>query len=77
MNWDTLLWIVLIVVGAALVMGGIVAYRGSTRTGVRALAAAGIAAGVMMLAIVALTVPVSVETSTSGTRTTSLSADST
>ena len=43
-------------------------YRGSTGAGVRALAAAGIAAGVAMLAIVALTVPVTRETSTSGTQ---------
>lgn len=68
MNWDTLLWIVLIIVGAALVGGGVVAYRRSRRTGVRSLAASGIAAGVMMLAIVALTVPVSGEMSTSAPR---------
>ena len=45
------------VLGTALVAGGIVAYRGSVRTGVRSFAAAGIASGVVMLAIVVMTVP--------------------
>ena len=45
------------VLGTALVVGGIVAYRGSVRTGVRSFAAAGIASGVVMLAIVVMTVP--------------------
>ena len=44
------------VLGTALVVGGIVAYRGSVRTGVRSFAAAGIASGVVMLAIVVMTV---------------------
>ena len=45
------------VLGTALVAGGIVVYRGSVRTGVRSFAAAGIASGVVMLAIVVMTVP--------------------
>jgi drug/metabolite transporter (DMT)-like permease len=66
MNWDAILWIALIILGAALIVGGFVAYRGSPRTGVRALAAASVAAGVVMLAIVAFTVPTSVETEATG-----------
>jgi len=54
-----MIWIILIVLGAALIAGGIVAYRGSRRTGVRAFSAAGIAAGVVMWAIVVITIPVS------------------
>ncbi len=54
-----MIWIILIVLGAALIAGGIVAYRGSRRTGVRAFSAAGIAAGVVMWAIVIITIPAS------------------
>ncbi len=43
--------IVFIILGSALIAGGIVAYRGSARVYVRALSAAGIAAGVVMLLI--------------------------
>ena len=59
MDWGTVIWIILGVLGAALIAGGIVAYRGSRRTGVRAFSAAGIAAGVVMWAIVVITIPVS------------------
>ena len=51
------------VFGAAMVVGGFVAYRRSETTGVRALSAAAIAAGVVMWAIILLTVPM---TTTSG-----------
>ena len=54
-----MIWIILIVLGAALIAGGIVAYRGSRRTGVRAFSAAGIAAGIVMWAIVVMIIPVS------------------
>ena len=50
------------VMGAALIAGGIVAYRGTRRTGVRAGAAAAVAAGAAMLLAVALVIPVSVLT---------------
>ncbi len=50
------------VVGAALIAGGVVAYRGTRRTGVRAGAAAAIAAGAAMLLAVALVTPVFVST---------------
>ena len=45
--------------GAALTVGGFVAYRGSARTGVRAFAAAGIASGVVILLIVGMILPAS------------------
>ena len=48
------------ILGAALVAGGFVAYRGSPKTGVRALAAAAVAAGVVMWVIVIMTTQVSV-----------------
>jgi len=59
MDWGAVIWIILGVLGAALIAGGIVAYRGSRRTGVRAFGAAAIAAGVVMWAIVLITIPVS------------------
>ena len=58
-NWGFIFQVTLVVLGAALIVGGIVAYRGSASTGVRSFAAAGVASGVVMLAIVLLTVAVS------------------
>ena len=43
---------------AALIAGGIVFYRGSTKTGVRALGAAAVAAGVAIWAIILFITPV-------------------
>ncbi len=57
---DFLVIAILGILGAALIAGGIVTYRGSTRTGVRALGAAAIAAGVVMWALILLITPVSV-----------------
>ena len=57
MDWGLIFQVTLAVLGVALMVGGIVAYRGSVRTGVRSFAAAGIASGVVMLAIVVMTVP--------------------
>jgi len=59
MDWGTIILLALAVLGAAFMVGGVIAYRGSARVGVRALGAASVAAGVMMLAIVLLTAPVS------------------
>jgi hypothetical protein len=59
MNWDAVIWMILSILGAAFITGGIVAYRGSWRTRIRAFAAAAIAAGVVMWAIVIVTIPVS------------------
>ena len=47
------------VFGAALIVGGFVAYRRSEVTSVRALSAGAIAAGVVMWAIIVLVTPVS------------------
>ena len=54
---EAIIWLILGIMGAALMAGGIVAYRGSGRTGVRASGAAAFAAGVVMCAIVAVTIP--------------------
>jgi hypothetical protein len=45
--------------GAALIAGGIVIYRGSTNTYMRALAAAAIAAGIAMWAFILFITPTS------------------
>ena len=60
MDLSVVVWLVLAVIGTALIAGGIVAFRGTRRTGVRALSAAAIAAGVVMWIFVLLTFPVSV-----------------
>ena len=59
MDWGAIILLTLAIVGAALIVGGIVAYRGSSRTGVRALGASAIAAGAVMLLVVLFTVPAS------------------
>ena len=59
MDWGFVVLITLAISGAALIVGGIIAFRGSSRTGVRAFGAAGAAAGIVMWAIVLLTFPVS------------------
>jgi zinc transporter ZupT len=58
MEWGWVLIYGLAILGAAAVVGGVVAYRGSARPGVRAFAAASVASGVMMLMIVTMVVPV-------------------
>jgi len=50
------------ILGAALIAGGIVTLRGSTRVGFRALGAALIAAGAVMWILIIMTIPVSVTT---------------
>ena len=59
MDWGAIVWFFLGIAGAALIAGGVVAYRRSVRTGVRSLGAASVATGVAMWLVVALTVPVS------------------
>jgi len=59
MEWGNVIWLILSILGAALIAGGIVAYRGSRRTRVRSFGAAAIAAGVVMWAIILVTIPVS------------------
>jgi hypothetical protein len=46
------------ILGAALIVGGIVGYRKSVRAGVKTLAAASIASGVVMWALILLITPV-------------------
>ena len=57
MDWGFIFQVTLAVLGAALIVGGIVAYRRSARTCVRSFGAAGVAAGVVMWAVVLLTFP--------------------
>ena len=59
MNWEFVIIAIFGIAGAALIVGGIVAYRRSARTKVRAFSAAAVAAGVVMWAIIALIIPVS------------------
>ena len=56
-DWGFIFQVTLALLGAALIAGGIVAYRGSARTGVRSFGAAGVAAGVVMWAVVLPTFP--------------------
>jgi len=59
MDGDAVIWMILSMLGAALIAGGIVAYRRSRRTGVRAFGATALTAGVVMWAIVLVTIPLS------------------
>jgi len=47
------------ILGAALVVGGIVGYRKNERAGIKTLAAASIAAGAVMWALILFTMPAS------------------
>ena len=51
MEWEFIIKLILGILGAALVAGGIVAYRGSTWVYVRSVGAAATAVGVVMLLI--------------------------
>jgi hypothetical protein len=59
MDWGAVAWIVLGILGAGLIFGGIVAYLRHTNPTVRALSAAGIASGLAMWAVIGFTVPAS------------------
>ena len=54
------------IIGAALIVGGVVMFRGNERRGQRAFGAAGITAGLIMWAVILLITPVS-STSTQAT----------
>ena len=58
MDWGFIVWLILGVLGAALIAGGIVAYRGSKAVLVRSLAASAIAGGTVMWAVILFTVPI-------------------
>ena len=59
MDWGSIVWLILAILGAASIVGGVVGYRGSISTGGRAAGAALAAAGVVMWAVILVTVPVS------------------
>jgi len=59
MDAGSIVWLVLLVLGAALIGGGLFAYRGSQKSGTRVLATAAMAAGAAMWAAAIVTVPVS------------------
>ncbi len=59
MDWGWIIIFGLAIVGAALIAGGVVAYRGTTRSAPKVLGAMGIAAGVVMWVVVATAMPVS------------------
>ncbi len=64
MEWGSLIWLLLAIIGAASIAGGVVAYRRGGSVG-QTLGAASVAAGVAMWAIVLVTVPMSSSTSES------------
>jgi hypothetical protein len=59
MDWGTIILLAFAILGAALLVGGVVAYRRSTRVGIKAFGAASVAAGLMMWAVVLVATPVS------------------
>ena len=61
MDWitDGMYLKALAILGAGLIAGGIVSYRGSARVGVRAFGASAVAVGVVMWAVVLIATPVS------------------
>jgi len=58
MDWGFIIWLILGVLGAALIAGGIVAYRGSKAVLVRSLAASAVAGGIVMWVALLFTVPI-------------------
>lgn len=61
MDWvtDGIIMLALATLGAGLIAGGVVSYRGSARVGVRTFGAAAVAVGVVMWAVVVFVAPVS------------------
>ena len=59
MNWDAIVWILLVIFGVASIGGGLVLYLQSRRVGWRAVGMTSVAGGVAALLAVALTVPLS------------------
>ena len=57
---DGMFFFAAVILGVGLIAGGLVAYLRSPRVGYKALGATGVAVGVVMLAVVAFTAPVSV-----------------
>ncbi|PZC47069.1 MAG: hypothetical protein C1O27_001685 [Chloroflexi bacterium] len=65
MDWGWIILFGLAIVGAALIVGGVVAYRGMADGAPKGMAAAGIAAGIVMWAIVLMAAPLSMSSSES------------
>jgi hypothetical protein len=63
MDWGFLLWLAMVVMGAASIFGGVVLYRGASTAGARAAGAALAAGGAVLVAIAIFTLPVSSSTS--------------
>ena len=59
MEWGWIIIMGLAILGAGLIAGGFVSYRGSARVGVKAFGASAVAVGVMMWAVVLMVAPVS------------------
>ena len=59
MNWDAVFWILLAIVGAGLIVFGIVMYRGATTTNQRASGAGLAAVGAAMYLVLGMTLPFS------------------
>ena len=55
MDWGTIILLALTILGAGLMAGGVVAYRLSTKVGIKAFGAASVAVGVTMWVVVATT----------------------
>lgn len=58
MDLSFVIWLILGVLGAAFIAGGVVAYRGSQAVVVRSLAASAVAGGIVMWAAILFTVPI-------------------
>ena len=59
MDWGTIILLTLAILGAGFMAGVVVAYRRSTKVGVKAFGAASVAVGVMMWAVVLVATPIS------------------
>lgn len=59
MDWGAIILLALATLGAGFMAGGVVAYRRSTRAGVKAFGAASVAVGIMMWAVMVMVTPVS------------------
>ncbi len=59
MEWGWIIIMALAILGAGLIAGVVVSYRGSARVGIRAFGAGAVAVGVVMWAVVLIATPVS------------------
>ena len=66
MDWGWITIYALAIFGAGGIAGGIIAFRGSSRTGIRSIAVASIASGMMMWMVVLMVVPASISSTGPG-----------